>query len=411
MKKLNARYLAVIAGCALFTIALNLPFNCTGLIFTAAISDEIGFTMATASLFWTIRALSNGLTAPLVTKLYLKTGSRTYLIFLELMSVLCYVPMALYRQPWLWVVSAAALGVCNAGQILILAAIIDRWFKVGSGTLMGICNAASGLVTALFSPLLSSWIVSVGWQRATVGMSAMCFGCVLLAAFALIPAAPEKVGLRPYGEGTQGSAEKPTVHAQDKVQTQRLWPVYVLITIVALSSITINCMNNYLPTYASSLGHALAVGAMLTSVSSISSILVQLVGGYLCDRIGSWRVALLVYGLIGASVAAMLAMNGSVTGLVIGSAGIGICFFPFATLLPKLTQASFGNGYETAFGKINAMVNLTGTATVFLMGLACSSEAGFTLAFEIIIGLCLFAMSAVVCVFGINRRARKKTMS
>ena len=408
MKSLNVRYIAVIIGCALFTTALNLPFNCTGLIFAATIADGAGFTMATSSLFWTIRALSNGLTAPLVTKLYLKSNSKVYLIFLGIMSVLCYAPMVLYKQSWLWLVSAVALGVCNAGQILLLSSIINKWFKLGSGTLMGICNAASGLITALFSPLLSAWIGNAGWRNATLGMIAICFASVLLSALVLIPTAPEKVGLKPYGEGMTDKKKKTIADtSRDKVHTNKLWLVYVLIVIVALNSITINCMNNYMPTYATSLGHALSVGALLTSIASVASILVQLVGGWLCDRIGSWKVVILVYGVIGAAVVAMLTMSSSVAGLIIGASGIGICFFPFATLLPKLTQASFEDGFELAFGKINAMVNLFGTASVFLMGLACNSASGFGLAFRITIGLCGLAVTAAICAFAINKKNRK----
>lgn len=407
MKKQSGRYLAVIIGCALFTTALNLPFNCTGLIFAATIQDTMAFTMSTSSLFWTIRALSNGLTAPLVTKLYLKTNSKVYLIFLGIMSALCYAPMVLYNQSWLWLVSAFALGVCNAGQILLLSSIINKWFRIGSGTLMGICNAASGLVTALFSPLLSAWIGASGWRSATLGLIVICFGSVLVSALALIPTAPEKVGLQPYGEGMTEKKNAVSDSSRDKVHTNKIWLVYVLIVIVALNSITINCMNNYMPTYATSLGHSLAVGALLTSIASVASILAQLVGGFLCDRIGSWKVVVLVYGIIGAAVVTMLAMNSSVTGLIIGASGIGICFFPFATLLPKLTQASFGDGYEVAFGKINAMVNLLGTASVFLMGTACSAESGFGLAFRITIGLCLLAIATAVCAFAVNKRAKK----
>ena len=404
MNKSKGRYLLVVIGCALFTAILRFASNSIGLLFAAIIGERGAFTVTDSSLFWTVRMLVNALTAPFVTSLFLKTSHKRFLLFLTVIASGCFLPMFLYSSPWMWMISAFLLGTCNAGQVIILSAILGNWFKVGTGTLLGICNAIAGIASALLCPLISSVIKAASWKAASFTVGVMILVSMLLAALILIPETPELVGLKAY-EGNE--AKKKTVSddqpakredplERDRIRSDSAAFRYLIIFIVVLSGVMCAQLCNHMPTYAGDRGFDLSFGAMLTSINSIVSMIAYLIIGYLCDRIGSWKAVMILFLLMGFSMLAPMLTGYSATGLIIASAGLGLSACPFGIFLPRLTESSFKDQFEKAFGKLTLWVNLIGTIFVYMVGVIYKSRAGFPLAFILCAAVCVITLAVAV---------------
>lgn len=137
---------------------------------------------------------------------------------------------------------------------------------------------------------------------------------------------------------------------------------------------------------------ALTAGT-LTAVYSLSASLVRVAGGFVADRLGGERTAMLALTttLLGALILSLFSgMAWSVTGMLLMALGMGICNAAVFKLMPLFVPQAVGG----AAGWIGGLGAFGGFAIPPLMGLMVGNfgAAGYPAGFWVFVGLALFSM-------------------
>src|SRR5829696_1909999 len=87
------------------------------------------------------------------------------------------------------------------------ATVANRWFVERRGLVLGIFGAAASAGQLLTVPALMWLVVEIGWRAGTVVLGAIVL-LVLIPVLLLMRDDPSSVGLRPYGEPDESTAEE-----------------------------------------------------------------------------------------------------------------------------------------------------------------------------------------------------------
>ncbi len=193
-------------------------FACAGIIFIAAGSffygfgaifdslvDEFGWSRASISFAFSMRAEVGGIFAPLVGYMVDRVGPRRLLVSGVAAVGLGFVWIS--RMNTLWEFYAAviliALGMGACGGLVAQVAIAN-WFDRQRGRAMALLTmgaGASGVTVMALAWLISAW----GWRAALVILAVVTWGVGIPLAM-LVRGRPEDYGLAPDGEPVAATA-------------------------------------------------------------------------------------------------------------------------------------------------------------------------------------------------------------
>lgn len=182
---------------------------------------------------------------------------------MTVVSCVCFGVMARFTQPWQWYIDSAVMGVFSSNVMMVIPCIINNWFRKNNGVVTGVVMAASGLAGAIFNPVCSGWIASMGWQRTAVLVAALVGVACLTASLFLLRLRPEDCGCHTYGELEAEEGRK--TEMPSSFAGVRPWNLLLLCVGVLLAGTVIVQLTNYFPLYAASIGFDLQTGAWMTS--------------------------------------------------------------------------------------------------------------------------------------------------
>jgi MFS family permease len=173
--------LNVLALCfALSVVGRGLSESFT--VFLKPISDNFGWDRAQVVSVYSLTALAGGLSAPLVGKLFDRSGPRTVYSLGLLLLGSAFLIAAYSQQLWQFQLS---LGLCVGIGIAFIgnvpnSILLGRWFGPRLPTAMAIVYSATGAGVLILLPASQVLIDHVGWRGAY-----QIFGCAAL--FLLLP--------------------------------------------------------------------------------------------------------------------------------------------------------------------------------------------------------------------------------
>jgi len=233
-----------------------------------------------------------------------------------------------------------AYGLCfTAGAVWI----VKDWFWTHQGLVLGAVSMSSGLGGSLMTILLSSVIERYDWRIANYVSGALV--AVIIVLYLFICDKPEQRGLQPFGYGQERKIKKP-VRINDypgyTLKELLKMPSFYLMNFCVLASSTCIYMTSQV-----AVSHFRIIGFSAGEASGYQSMIMlvvagaKLVGGGLCDRIGTKPVmvmcmisAVLGQGLLGFSADPMLCYMGCFF------FAIGLCMT--ALMIPLMAQTLFG---------------------------------------------------------------------
>lgn len=341
---------------------IGLLVNSAGVLF-AAVRTDMGFRAGDLSIYYTIRQLVMAVSVGITSKAFFEKNEKLVMGFLALCSGLSYVLMGFFTQLWQWYLAAAMMGFGMSCCMVTIPIMLNNWFSKNRGLVIGITMSASGMMGALFSPICSQLISTLGW-RATAIITGIITLIMSLSGSLFLTASPEKVGLLPYGGKTSSHDDT----SEKKVDFQHQVPkwVYPAAVIALLGTNSYTQFNNQLPTFAQSIGYPLGVGALLTSITMVGNITGKLSLGVISDKLGIYRAIELLLFMVCASQAAFLLAPGSLLMLQIGALLYGFVY-ALGTTAPSLL---FLNLYGPSLYK--GKVSLTQSISSFIMAFAGS---------------------------------------
>jgi len=175
--------LSVLALCFVFSV-LGRGLSDSFTVFLKPISESFGWNRAEAVSVYSLAWLASGLTAPLVGRLFDRSGPRVvYMLGLLLLG--CAFLVAAHAQA-LWQFQLS-VGLCvGFGAALIgnvsNSILLGRWFGPRLPTAMAVTYSAMGAGLLVLLPLSQVLIDRIGWRGAyqVFGISALCLLAPLL---------------------------------------------------------------------------------------------------------------------------------------------------------------------------------------------------------------------------------------
>ena len=419
-------WLVFISG-SVMVISTTPMFHAMGLWFVA-LENTFGWTRTQLSLAFAFTRVEGGILGPIEGYLTDKFGTRRlvmigmtimgfgWILFSQVQDardvpILRDIPIDSlpgFLQPVIPPLTFYAIYIIIAlgqglGSWLPLMTMLNNWFDRKRATAMGLSNSTSRLGTLVMIPAIA-WAIDpeferVGW-RATVVIIGVAILLVNLPLASLIRNRPEDHGLlpdgaRPSARAGRAAAARASETAPEPPPSDFTWqqalrtPAFWLISVGhGFTSMVLIAMMAHLAPMMKDQGYSLQTSAFVITGYTMVSMVFQIVGGYVGDRVPK-RFALFVFTWIQASGVFLLTFGPTSLAVAYGFAllfGIG-----FGGRNP-LTVSIRGEYFvRSSFGKIMGLSQvpmniLLLTAPVFA-GVVRDVTNEYTIAFAVLAAL------------------------
>ena len=393
-------------------------FHAMGLWFVA-LESAFGWNRTQLSVAFALTRIEGGILGPVEGYLVDRLGTRR-LVFIGL-TIMGVGMLALGQTHSLWMFYVAylimALGQ-GLGSWLPLMTMLNNWFDKRRAMAMGWSNSVSRLGSLLMIPAIA-WSIDPEADRLGFRMTATIIGLTLIVlAFPLsrlIRNRPEDYGLLPDGEtpshaqsdkaANAETEDSPTTDASEIGFTvkQAIWTrAFWLISIGhGFTSMVLIAMMAHLAPMLTDRGHSIQTAAFVVTVYSATSMVFQLIGGYIGDRVPK-RFALFVFTLIQALAVFILTFGPETLSIAYTFAILfGIGFGGRNPLTVSIRGEYFG---RRSFGKIMGVsqvpMNILLLIAPTMAGILRDIQGNYTTAFGILAVLNVFG--AILFLFALK---------
>ena len=328
------------------------------------------------SLTITLNGGANAIISVFYGKFVEKFGMKTMVSVCSLMMIAGVLLYATGTVIWMFYLAAILQGIslcfCSGATCSI---IFSKWFAHSTGTLLSITAIGSGLAGVIFSPIVSTWISTIGWTGSLyINCAIVVFTAILLIVF--LKDSPEKYGIKPMWNDKVKIAEESGkiipygVTSKEAYKTVQFWCGTIGIGLFGLIIYGAICN---IAVFSSDLGYD---GGVMLSVMYAANIVLQLPFGILADKLGI-RVCMVAYSIMAIGAVFIYATAPALGMMYVGTVLLGGSFCILKATLPVYTVQIFGNRAQgqimgimiavmncgVAFGMpvLNAAYDLTGS--------------------------------------------------
>ena len=328
------------------------------------------------SLTTTLNGGANAIISVFYGKFVEKFGMKTMVSVCSLMMIAGVLLYATGTVIWMFYLAAILQGIslcfCSGATCSI---IFSKWFAHSTGTLLSITAIGSGLAGVIFSPIVSTWISTIGWTGSLyINCAIVVFTAILLIVF--LKDSPEKYGIKPMWNDKVKIAEESGkiipygVTSKEAYKTVQFWCGTIGIGLFGLIIYGAICN---IAVFSSDLGYD---GGVMLSVMYAANIVLQLPFGILADKLGI-RVCMVAYSIMAIGAVFIYATAPALGMMYVGTVLLGGSFCILKATLPVYTLQIFGNRAQgqimgimiavmncgVAFGMpvLNAAYDLTGS--------------------------------------------------
>ncbi|MFC1893489.1 MFS transporter [Chloroflexota bacterium] len=301
----------IVAACTvLLTMQCAIMYS-FGVFFKPLIAD-FGSSRAAISGVYSAFMLTNGAFAIPVGWLADRFGPAKVTAVSGLIAGLGLVLSSNVNSLWqLYLTYGILVGIGLCSGFPVATGTTARWFVKHRGLALGIVSAGTGLGTLVGLPVAEHLIAVFGWARAYFFLGLAAWVVMIVGAL-FLRRDPEAMGLRPYG--VEDMLTEPDSNPNERIRdipfetsttlsgAARTRPLWILILIYFLFSISLQMIIVHLINYATDLGTAPFIAATLLSTVGMGSIAGRLVMGSVSDRIGSNNALILCCIILATSV-------------------------------------------------------------------------------------------------------------
>ncbi|MDO4488862.1 MAG: MFS transporter [Eubacteriales bacterium] len=294
--KIHHAWFILAACCSFFGAMMGICSNCGG-IFTPAICSDLGWSLSKLNS----AGIVNGGTAILmlfvVDKIYRKYNTKLVLALMAFIYSGCYILRGLCHTYLDFVLVNIVMGGSSAFLFYVpVPMLINAWFEEKRGTAMGIAMLSSGIMGALFNPVLNHFILQNGWRVASFinGIIAMVVSVPMILLF--IVRKPQDMGLLPYGAREKEAAEEETSGSNRVVNHEARDYVRIPVSekkkkfkfcfVLSIITLVVSITPGNLPYFAAEIGLSSTTGAALLSASLFGNMASKFILGIVSDKFG-----------------------------------------------------------------------------------------------------------------------------
>lgn len=294
------------------------------------------------SLTMTLNGGANAIISVFYGKFVEKFGMKTMVSVCSLMMIAGVLLYATGTVIWMFYLAAILQGIslcfCSGATCSI---IFSKWFAHSTGTLLSITAIGSGLAGVIFSPIVSTWISTIGWTGSLyINCAIVVFTAILLIVF--LKDSPEKYGIKPMWNDKVKIAEESGeiipygVTSKEAYKTVQFWCGTIGIGLFGLIIYGAICN---IAVFSSDLGYD---GGVMLSVMYAANIVLQLPFGILADKLGI-RVCMVAYSIMAIGAVFIYATAPAIGMMYVGTVLLGGSFCILKATLPVYTLQIFGN--------------------------------------------------------------------
>ena len=402
LKKIRGRYLMVLVAMAgLISSALGIMTNAGG-IFFSPIAAELGQPTAAVNLTLTISNLAFAVAGIFSARWIRPKNYRPAVLLFTLVFAGFTALLSACR-------SVTALYLCSAvrgfaagliGNVLATS-VLCRWFLSDTGFITSLALGCSGLIGALFNPVLESVIQSAGWRTAYLVSAGIILLLNLPAVLFPISFLPEDSGMEPLG--SEASAEKASPDRPDRPSGNAGTLVLVLTLLTFSLASFVSAAPQLFKPISGTYGLA-ETGIVMMSVVLVMNTAGKFMFGLLTDRIGVRR-SFLIYGLVIAGGLALLLLVRVSGVMLLSAAMIGGCYsIPTVGAVMICRELYSPERYSKVFPKINLSTSVANALGYPVLGWIFDRTGNYDGA--LVLSL-VFILASVAGVFLVYRLAAR----
>jgi len=384
-------------------------------MFTIYISEDLEISRSSYSISQVFRSIAGFLSTLFAGFTHHKFGYRKSAIFFLLLCggslILLGFSQSLFQVCLSYGLFGFSLGILGTTGAV---RIVKNWFHKHQGTVLGFVTMATGFGGSLMSILLTGVATSTNWRYAQFT------SCILLVIVALlyllVRDRPEEMDLKPYGEGQmhnkQSASTEQTEWAGHTFQELLRMPQFYLMALC----IFLSCLSVYI-SYNVTVPHFQDSGYTPTEASGYLSFMLialsfaKLLGGWLSDRIGPKKVAILT--IAAAAVGQwLMTYTSSPVCCYIGCALLSIGLLVTTITAPLLTMPLFGyRAFGTITGVFMAMISLGNMLATPTANLCYDHLGSYVPAFQAVAILDVVIIGLFLLLFHLCEKEKKKFLA
>ncbi len=384
---------------SIMVISTTPMFHAMGLWFVA-LEHAFGWSRTQLSLAFAFTRIEGGILGPIEGYLVDRFGTRRLVLIGMTIMGLGWLLFSRVTELWMFYVVYLVIALGQGlGSWLPLMTMLNNWFNRHRAKAMGFSNSVSRIGTLALIPAIA-WAIDprfdrLGWERTVIIIGVV----VLIAVFPLtrlIRNRPEDYGLLPDGDKPQEQptdTRRPLTRTEDNpdftLRQALMEPAFWLISIGhGFTSMILIAMMAHLAPMMDDRGYSLQTSAFVITAYTAVSMLFQIVGGFVGDRIPK-RYALFVFTWIQASGVFLLTFGPATLPVAYGFALLfGIGFGGRNPLTVSIRGEYFG---RKSFGKIMGIsqvpMNILLLAAPVFAGIVRDNTNEYTIAFAVLASL------------------------
>lgn len=382
-------YVIVIALCGIMGTACALTYNAAG-VFYGPVSKALGVGKGTFAIYMSIICLAATLTLTFAGKVYAKVNARTILTTAVTVIALSFFGMSRATNVYYFYVIGAFMGMAQAFLLyLAVPTMINRWFKTRTGFFLGLCSAFTGVGAMIFNPIAGSLITNQGWQTAYL-VYALVTAVIGIPCALLISNTPSDKGLKAFGDtGETGTTTKAASLTGISYSVALKASYFYIALLFAFGVAFVTNINAYLPSYATSLGMSLTLGATVASASMFGNMGGKVILGWICDKtnVVVGMIVGLGSGIIGMAMMIFMAKAG-VWVIMVGGVLYGISYACNNVVVPLTIRTAFGSrDYSQIFSNVSMAAAFSSAIGSSAWGFVIDGTGSYALTLSIACGI------------------------
>ena len=362
-------WLALLSG--LLMVLTSVPVFHAMTVWAVALEAHFNWSRTQLGLAMTFTRVEGGLMGPVEGYLVDRFGARRMVMVGLVVLAGGFVLFANVQNLWMFYLTFVVLSMGQGlGGWITLMTLLNHWFRRRVGTSMGISMMGMGAGALVVVPLIA-FAINPDYDRLGWRETAIVLACVAMAGALILPRfiinRPQDKGMLPDGDtpdadrregaviGAAQSAEPagnapPVVEeggftVRQALKTQGFWCISFGH---GMGSMVILAIMTHLGLLMKDLGYSVQDSAWLVSVYTAVSIVFQLAGGYIGDRVPK-NVALFFFTGLQAGSVVLLTVSSNLAVLYAFAVLFGIGFGGRTPLTTAIRGEYFG---RASFGKI-----------------------------------------------------------
>ncbi len=342
LKKIHYGWVIVFACFIMAFTTITALINCLG-IFIKPVSEDLGFSRAAFSLYYTCISMTTMLFSPKMGSILQKYNYKFVVLVCSLGSACSLFAFSRCTSLWQFRAVGVICGIFTSGlTTMSVSCIINRWFVKRKATALAIAFSGSSMGSMVFNPAVSSVIEKYSWNSAYIMLAVLILAVNVPISLLLLKNSPADMGLKPYGadEGAVPSAGSGgrNITRGEVIRMPFFW-------LLCLSCMMFGVMGSgimqHINSYLTDLGYTPSYAASVVVVAMGVATAAKLIMGAVFDRLGSWISTTIICGFM--TLAAVLLLFAGIPGMAyVFSVAYGVAFSIMAIPAPNLTVDLFG---------------------------------------------------------------------